>query len=89
MRMKGEIANMSEWREAEFAQNCTYIVNDQPCDQLKSDSSPRAMTSIPRNLRFKYNQASEVSLLFYHSAGMASFDPGELQGLLVFIPDEQ
>ncbi|MBN3277220.1 PRDM1 protein, partial [Polyodon spathula] len=64
MRMKGEIANMSEWREAEFAQNCTYIVNDQPCDQLKSDSSPRAMTSIPRNLRFKYNQASEVTGVF-------------------------
>ncbi|RXM95234.1 PR domain zinc finger protein 1 [Acipenser ruthenus] len=59
MRMKGGIADISEWREAEFAQNCTYIVNDQPCDLLKSDSAPRAMTSIPRNLSFKHNQAGE------------------------------
>ncbi|XP_033877515.3 PR domain zinc finger protein 1 isoform X1 [Acipenser ruthenus] len=64
MRMKGEIADMSEWREAEFAQNCTYIVNDQPCDLLKSDSAPRAMTSIPRNLSFKHNQAGEVTGVF-------------------------
>ncbi|MGH0125440.1 UNVERIFIED_CONTAM: hypothetical protein FKN15_031938 [Acipenser sinensis] len=67
MRMKGEIADMSEWREAEFAQNCTYIVNDQPCDLLKSDSAPRAMTSIPRNLSFKHNQVEHSTKEFKDS----------------------
>ncbi|MBN3295715.1 PRDM1 protein, partial [Amia calva] len=62
MKMKVEIGDMSHWKEADFALNCTYIVNDQPCDQ--STSIPRAKTSIPRNLTFKYNQANEVTGVF-------------------------
>ncbi|MBN3321414.1 PRDM1 protein, partial [Atractosteus spatula] len=60
--MKGEIGDMNLWREADFALNCTYIVNDQPSDQ--STGIPRAITSIPRNLTFKYGRDNEVIGVF-------------------------
>uniref|UniRef100_W5MC86 PR domain zinc finger protein 1 n=1 Tax=Lepisosteus oculatus TaxID=7918 RepID=W5MC86_LEPOC len=62
MKMKGEIGDMNLWREADFALNCTYIVNDQPSDQ--STGIPRAITSIPRNLTFKYGRDNEVIGVF-------------------------
>lgn len=58
MKMDSAQADMSEWREADFALNCTYIVPDQVSDP--SFSLPKAMTSIPRNLTFEYSTDNEV-----------------------------
>ncbi|XP_041758935.2 PR domain zinc finger protein 1-like isoform X1 [Coregonus clupeaformis] len=61
--MKLETApDMSEWREDDFALNCTYIVPDQTSDP--SFGVPKAMTSIPRNLTFEYNTENEVTGVF-------------------------
>lgn len=60
--MKLETApDMSEWREDDFALNCTYIVPDQMSDP--SIGVPKAMTSIPRNLTFEYSTENEVRSL--------------------------
>uniref|UniRef100_A0A4W5MRX0 PR domain zinc finger protein 1 n=1 Tax=Hucho hucho TaxID=62062 RepID=A0A4W5MRX0_9TELE len=61
--MKLETApDMSEWREDDFALNCTYIVPDQTSDP--SIGVPKAMMSIPRNLTFEYNTENEVTGVF-------------------------
>uniref|UniRef100_UPI003AAAEA35 PR domain zinc finger protein 1 n=1 Tax=Centroberyx gerrardi TaxID=166262 RepID=UPI003AAAEA35 len=60
--MKLDSGDMSEWREADFALNCTYIVPDQVSDP--SFSLPKAMTSIPRNLTFEYSTDNEVTGVF-------------------------
>uniref|UniRef100_A0A4W5NPP2 Tissue-resident T-cell transcription regulator protein ZNF683 n=1 Tax=Hucho hucho TaxID=62062 RepID=A0A4W5NPP2_9TELE len=61
--MKLETApDMSEWREDDFALNCTYIVPDQMSDP--SFGVPKAMTSIPRNLTFEYSTENEVTGVF-------------------------
>ncbi|CAB1351217.1 unnamed protein product [Coregonus sp. 'balchen'] len=61
--MKLETApDMSEWREDDFALNCTYIVPDQMLDP--SFGVPKAMTSIPRNLTFEYSTENEVTGVF-------------------------
>ncbi|XP_029591555.1 PR domain zinc finger protein 1-like [Salmo trutta] len=61
--MKLETApDMSEWREDDFALNCTYIVPDQVSDP--SFGVPKAMTSIPRNLTFEYSTENEVTGVF-------------------------
>uniref|UniRef100_A0A668AK41 PR domain zinc finger protein 1 n=1 Tax=Myripristis murdjan TaxID=586833 RepID=A0A668AK41_9TELE len=62
MKMDSAQADMSEWREADFALNCTYIVPDQVSDP--SFSLPKAMTSIPRNLTFEYSTDNEVTGVF-------------------------
>uniref|UniRef100_A0AAY4ER36 PR domain zinc finger protein 1 n=1 Tax=Denticeps clupeoides TaxID=299321 RepID=A0AAY4ER36_9TELE len=63
-RMKLEPASgeMNEWREADFARKCTYIVHDQPCDP--AFGIPRANTSVPRNLAFQYGSENEVTGVF-------------------------
>lgn len=58
MKLEASLEDMSEWREVDFALNCTYIVHDQasePCFSL-----PKAMTSIPRNLTFQYSADNQV-----------------------------
>uniref|UniRef100_A0A6Q2YH22 PR domain zinc finger protein 1 n=2 Tax=Esox lucius TaxID=8010 RepID=A0A6Q2YH22_ESOLU len=63
LKMKLETApDMTEWREDDFALNCTYIVPDQASDP--SFSVPKSMTSIPRNLTFNYNTENEVTGVF-------------------------
>ncbi|XP_041932588.1 PR domain zinc finger protein 1 isoform X1 [Alosa sapidissima] len=62
MKLEPEMGNMSEWREADFAHHCTYIVHDQPSDP--AFGVPRAMTSIPRNLTFEYSPDNEVTGVF-------------------------
>ncbi|XP_056154642.1 PR domain zinc finger protein 1 [Lampris incognitus] len=62
MKLESIPADMSEWREADFAFNCTYIVPDQVSDP--SFSLPKAMTSIPRNLTFEYGADNEVKGVF-------------------------
>uniref|UniRef100_A0A8C7FWE7 PR domain zinc finger protein 1 n=1 Tax=Oncorhynchus kisutch TaxID=8019 RepID=A0A8C7FWE7_ONCKI len=63
VKMKLETApDMSEWREDDFALNCTYIVPDQVSDP--SFGVPKAMTSIPRNLTFEYSTENEVTGVF-------------------------
>ncbi|XP_055750635.1 PR domain zinc finger protein 1-like isoform X1 [Salvelinus fontinalis] len=54
--------DMREWREDDFALNCTYIVPDQVSDP--SFGVPKAMTSIPRNLTFEYSTENEVTGVF-------------------------
>uniref|UniRef100_UPI00398E9BAC PR domain zinc finger protein 1-like n=1 Tax=Pristiophorus japonicus TaxID=55135 RepID=UPI00398E9BAC len=51
---------MSQWREVDLEEKCTYIVNDQPGDPAKYAEIPRARASIPRNLTFKYTTTNEV-----------------------------
>uniref|UniRef100_A0A8C6WLH5 PR domain zinc finger protein 1 n=1 Tax=Neogobius melanostomus TaxID=47308 RepID=A0A8C6WLH5_9GOBI len=62
--MKTESGQMdiSAWREADFALNCTYIVPDQNAEP--SFNLPKAMTSIPRNLTFEYGEDNEVTGVF-------------------------
>ncbi|KAF7665439.1 hypothetical protein LDENG_00139280 [Lucifuga dentata] len=61
MKLDRTSGDTSEWREMDFALNCTYIVPDQVSDP--SFSLPKAMTSIPRNLTFKYSRDNERFLL--------------------------
>ncbi|KAM3838103.1 PR domain zinc finger protein 1 [Diretmus argenteus] len=70
--------DMSEWREADFALNCTYIVQDQVSDP--SFSLPRAMTSIPRNLTFQYGADNEVTGVFSKECIPRGTRFGPLQG---------
>ncbi|KAI4885730.1 hypothetical protein NFI96_018207, partial [Prochilodus magdalenae] len=58
MKLEASLGDMSEWREVDFALNCTYIVHDQASEP--SFSLPRAMTSIPRNLTFQYGPDNEL-----------------------------
>uniref|UniRef100_A0A8C2I1C1 PR domain zinc finger protein 1 n=1 Tax=Cyprinus carpio TaxID=7962 RepID=A0A8C2I1C1_CYPCA len=53
MKLEASLEDMSEWREVDFALNCTYIVHDQAAEP--NFSLPKAMTSIPRNLTFQYS----------------------------------
>ncbi|XP_062301689.1 PR domain zinc finger protein 1-like isoform X2 [Osmerus eperlanus] len=59
MKLKTEPAEMSEWREADFALTCTYIVPDQATEP--NFGMPKAMTSIPRNLTFRHSTDNEVT----------------------------
>lgn len=58
MKLKASLEDMSEWREVDFALNCTYVVHDQASEP--NFSLPKAMTSIPRNLTFQYNTDHQV-----------------------------
>ncbi|XP_062889817.1 PR domain zinc finger protein 1-like isoform X1 [Mobula hypostoma] len=60
MKMKAEVSDMSQWREVDLEEKCTYIVNDQPRDPTKCTEIPWARASIPRNLTFKYTNNNEV-----------------------------
>ncbi|KAM7373438.1 hypothetical protein PAMP_008288 [Pampus punctatissimus] len=62
MKLDSTPGDMSEWREMDFALNCTYIVPDQVSDP--SFSLPKAMTSIPRNLTFEHSSDNEVTGVF-------------------------
>ncbi|KAG2460667.1 PR domain zinc finger protein 1-like isoform X2 [Polypterus senegalus] len=64
MKKKEDVVDMLQWTEEEFVQNCTYIVNDQPCDSHSSSCLPQAESSIPRNLIFKYSETNEVIGVF-------------------------
>uniref|UniRef100_A0A3B3QGN7 PR domain zinc finger protein 1 n=1 Tax=Paramormyrops kingsleyae TaxID=1676925 RepID=A0A3B3QGN7_9TELE len=63
-KMKLEIIpqDMNQWRDADFARNCTYIVPDQASEP--GFGVPRAVTSIPRNLTFGYGPDNEVTGVF-------------------------
>ncbi|KAF6115663.1 PR/SET domain 1 [Phyllostomus discolor] len=55
MKMDMEDVDMTLWTEAEFAEKCTYIVNDHPWDSgADGGTSVQAEASLPRNLLFKY-----------------------------------
>ncbi|XP_012877896.1 PREDICTED: PR domain zinc finger protein 1 isoform X2 [Dipodomys ordii] len=55
MKMDMKDADMTQWTEAEFELNCTYIVNDHPWDSGSDGGTPvQAEASLPRNLLFKY-----------------------------------
>ncbi|XP_038131904.1 PR domain zinc finger protein 1-like [Cyprinodon tularosa] len=62
MKLESTPSDVSSWRDADFALNCTYIVPDQVSDP--SFSLPKAMTSIPRNLTFHYGEDNEVTGVF-------------------------
>lgn len=62
MKTESSQTDISSWREADFALNCTYIVPDQNSEP--SFSLPKAMTSIPRNLTFEYGEDNEVTGVF-------------------------
>ncbi|KAK3513606.1 hypothetical protein QTP70_026917 [Hemibagrus guttatus] len=53
-KMTVEDADMSKWTEAEFEEKCTYIVKDHMWDGADKPDLPRAQTSLPRNLAFRY-----------------------------------
>ncbi|KAK2829009.1 hypothetical protein Q7C36_016999 [Tachysurus vachellii] len=59
MKQGSCIRSVSEWREVDFAHNCTHVVHDQPSEP--GFHLPRAMTSIPHNLTFQYDSDNEVS----------------------------
>lgn len=61
-------ADMTSWSEADFEENCTYIVKDQPLeDESKNNGKTRAERSLPRNLALKRcSYSAEV-----HSRGLA------------------
>ncbi|XP_056142052.1 PR domain zinc finger protein 1a [Lampris incognitus] len=55
-----EEADMTRWSEAEFEENCTYIVKDTPWEVAQDSEGPaRAAASLPRNLAFKYTPDSK------------------------------
>ncbi|XP_067841062.1 PR domain zinc finger protein 1a isoform X2 [Heptranchias perlo] len=61
MKMDVEDVDMTQWTEAEFKENCTYIVNDQSWDPTTDSSLTHAQASLPRNLKFKYaHDSNEV-----------------------------
>ncbi|XP_030644401.1 PR domain zinc finger protein 1 [Chanos chanos] len=62
MKLEPSLGDMSEWREVDFARNCTYIVQDQASDPRFG--VPKAMMSIPRNLTFEYGPDNEVTGVF-------------------------
>ncbi|MCJ8739700.1 hypothetical protein PDJAM_G00050190 [Pangasius djambal] len=61
MKQESCLRNMSEWREVDFALNCTYIVHDQPFEP--GFTRPRAMSSIPVNLTFHYGSDNELGFI--------------------------
>ncbi|XP_020389386.1 PR domain zinc finger protein 1a [Rhincodon typus] len=54
MKMDVEDVDMTQWTEAEFEENCTYIVNDQSWEPTTDSDLTHAQASLPRNLKFKY-----------------------------------
>ncbi|MCI4390565.1 hypothetical protein PGIGA_G00123950 [Pangasianodon gigas] len=58
-KMTVEDADMSKWTEAEFEEKCTYIVKDHTWDGADKPDLPRAQTSLPRNLAFRYASHSK------------------------------
>ncbi|XP_051880566.1 PR domain zinc finger protein 1a isoform X2 [Pristis pectinata] len=58
MKMDMEDVDMTQWTEAEFEENCTYIVYDQTWDPTTDASQTHAQATLPRNLKFKYAHGS-------------------------------
>uniref|UniRef100_A0A8C8R4Y7 PR domain zinc finger protein 1 n=1 Tax=Pelusios castaneus TaxID=367368 RepID=A0A8C8R4Y7_9SAUR len=58
--MKGELRAMLRWQEADFQQQCTYIVKDQPWEMLMRPKFPHAQASLPRNLALHCNSSNKV-----------------------------
>ncbi|KAK1170381.1 PR domain zinc finger protein 1-like [Acipenser oxyrinchus oxyrinchus] len=55
MKMDMEGTDMTKWTEAEFEENCTYIVNDYTWDpSTDGGNCVKAKASLPRNLMFKH-----------------------------------
>ncbi|XP_067883097.1 PR domain zinc finger protein 1a isoform X4 [Heterodontus francisci] len=62
MKMDVEDVDMTQWTEAEFEENCTYIVNDQSWEPNSDSDLTHAQASLPRNLKFKYTHDSNEVL---------------------------
>ncbi|XP_078068540.1 PR domain zinc finger protein 1a [Mustelus asterias] len=62
MKMDMEDVDMTLWTEAEFEENCTYIVNDQAWEVTTDHDPTHAQASLPRNLKFKYARDSNEVL---------------------------
>ncbi|KTG33394.1 hypothetical protein cypCar_00019713, partial [Cyprinus carpio] len=80
MKLEASLEDMSEWREVDFALNCTYIVHDQASEP--SFSIPKAMTSIPRNLTFQYSADNQVTGVFSKEYIPQGTRFGPLQGVI-------
>uniref|UniRef100_A0A8C1M8Y0 PR domain zinc finger protein 1 n=1 Tax=Cyprinus carpio TaxID=7962 RepID=A0A8C1M8Y0_CYPCA len=78
--LEASLEDMSEWREVDFALNCTYIVHDQASEP--SFSIPKAMTSIPRNLTFQYSADNQVTGVFSKEYIPQGTRFGPLQGVI-------
>ncbi|XP_027012650.1 PR domain zinc finger protein 1 isoform X2 [Tachysurus fulvidraco] len=61
MKQGSCVRSVSEWRQVDFALNCTHVVHDQPSEP--GFHLPRAMTSIPHNLTFRYDPDNEGTRL--------------------------
>ncbi|XP_055075844.1 PR domain zinc finger protein 1 isoform X1 [Misgurnus anguillicaudatus] len=79
MRFEASLEDMNNWREVDFALNCTYIVHDQASDP--SFNLPRAMTSVPRNLTFQYSADNQVTGVFSKEYIPQGTRFGPLQGV--------
>ncbi|XP_038655176.1 PR domain zinc finger protein 1a [Scyliorhinus canicula] len=62
MKMDVEDVDMTQWTEAEFEENRTYIVNDQFWEPTTDREPTQAQASLPRNLKFKYARDSNEVL---------------------------
>ncbi|XP_048057003.1 PR domain zinc finger protein 1 isoform X2 [Megalobrama amblycephala] len=80
MKLEASLEDMSEWREVDFALNCTYIVHDQASEP--SFGLPKAMTSIPRNLTFQYSADNQVTGIFSKEYIPQGTRFGPLQGVV-------
>uniref|UniRef100_A0A673K0P6 PR domain zinc finger protein 1 n=1 Tax=Sinocyclocheilus rhinocerous TaxID=307959 RepID=A0A673K0P6_9TELE len=80
MKLEASLEDMSEWREVDFALNCTYIVHDQASEP--NFSLHKAMTSIPRNLTFQYGMDSQVTGVFSKEYIPQGTRFGPLQGVI-------
>uniref|UniRef100_A0A672S9E6 PR domain zinc finger protein 1 n=1 Tax=Sinocyclocheilus grahami TaxID=75366 RepID=A0A672S9E6_SINGR len=78
--LEASLEDMSEWREVDFALNCTYIVHDQASEP--NFSLHKAMTSIPRNLTFQYSMDNQVAGVFSKEYIPQGTRFGPLQGLI-------
>lgn len=58
--------DMTSWSEADFEENCTYIVKDQPLEgESENNCKTRAERSLPRNLALKRcHDSAEVHKAF-------------------------
>lgn len=55
--------DMRSWSEADFEENCTYIVKDHPLEEeSKSHGKTRAEMSLPRNLALKRSQRNSTEV---------------------------
>ncbi|XP_075764905.1 LOW QUALITY PROTEIN: tissue-resident T-cell transcription regulator protein ZNF683 [Pelodiscus sinensis] len=70
--MRGELGAMLQSREADFQEQCAYIVQDQPCEMAPRPQFPRAQASLPQNLAFQCNSSNQP-----HSPGSKPHPSGD------------